>query len=823
MRARVVVIGSGIVGSSLAFHLAKLGWSDVIVVDKGETAHNEGSTSHAPGGVVAISHSKLLTQFAMYGSRLYGELDDVDPGRHNYNKRGQLEVAISERRLNDLRRLQGSGEAFGSASRIVGPDEAHSLHPLVDPSAFVGALYVEHSAIVASPLLNAAMQKAAEVMGVRFVGHTAVTDVEIRGGAVAAVLTANADHPRIECDHAVVSTNIWGPQLGEKLGIPVPLLGYEHQYVTTGPLPELDGFDPGNPDHEVTFPTVRELDTTLYFRQHWKSWGIGSYRHKPRSVRWRQLGRTAINPFTPEDFIGEAWPQSQRMFPMLRSLEPEFPYAINGVFAFPVDGMPIIGESAVHGLWTATGSWLTHGAGVGKSAAELMVSGEPEWDLRQANVRRFHEFQTTPKYLDVIGAKNYAEIYEVMHPRQPLSAPRNSRLSPFHARHVEREGSFTVFAGIELPNWYQSNAGLVDRYRNQIPARSGWEAEFWSEIQGAEHLATRETVGLMDLHGLSILKTRGARAVQFGQYLCSNNVDRKVGSIVYTTWLTPKGGVKRDLAVARIAENELWYFVGQGTKPQDLAWMENVKHEGGFADVELTDLTDGWTALGLWGPNARAVLEKVTTADVSSEGFPYFGARWIDLGNTWALALRLSYAGEMGWELHFPIDAALPVWDLLWSAGVDHGIVGVGQGAFDSLRLEKGYRGWGADVHTDYNAFEAGLGWTVRLDKEGFVGAESARRQSGEPLSQKLCCLTLDQPGVALIGGEAIYAGPECVGYVTSANMGYSIGKFIAYGYLPPAHAGEGTALDVKYFGERHPATVAADPLFDPKMERMKA
>ncbi len=822
MRANVVVIGSGIVGSSVAFHLAKLGWTDVIVLDKGETGHNDGSTSHAPGGVVAISHSKILTQFALYGSKLYGELVDVDPARRNYNKRGQLELAISQRRLDDLRRLQGSGDAYGSPSRILTPEETAEMHPLVDPAAIVGSLFVDESAIVASPLLNTAVQKAAESMGVRFVGHTRVSDVEVRAGRVTAVVTEHEDHPRIECDHAVIATNIWGPELGSKLGVPVPLLGYEHQYVKTGNLPELDHFDESNPDHEVTFPTIRELDTTLYFRQHWKAWGIGSYRHTPHSVRWHELGKTAIKPFRSDDFVGEPWAQSQRLFPMLRPLEPDFPYAINGIFAFPVDGMPIMGPSAVAGLWAATGSWLTHGAGVGKSVAEWMVGGEPEWDQRQTNVRRFYDFQSAPNYLEVIGKKNYAEIYEVMHPRQPLSSPRDVRLSPFHARHVDLGATFTVFAGIELPYWYESNAGLVDRYRDRIPARTGWEAEFWSEIQGGEHLGLRDGVGLMDLHGLSILRTKGTRAVDFGELLCSNKVDRKVGAVVYTTWLTPKGGIKRDLAVARVAPDEFWYFVGQGTKPQDLAWMEQVRSMGGFDDVELTDLTDAWTAVGLWGPLARAVLEKVTTADVSDSSFPYFTARWIDLGYTRALALRLSYAGEMGWELHIPIDAALPSWDLLWEAGREFGMVGVGQGAFDSLRLEKGYRGWGSDIHTDYNAFEAGLGWTVRLDKDDFVGAEAARRQSQAPLTQKLCCITLDEPGVAMIGAEGIYKDGGCVGYTSSANMGYSVGKFITYGFLPASLAVEGTKVEIKYFGRMHPATVDQDPMFDPKMERMK-
>ncbi len=822
MQARVVIVGSGIVGSSIAYHLVKLGWDGIVVVDKGPIAHNHGSTSHAPGGVVALGHSKLLTQMGHYGADLYQSLPQFDPGRRTVNSFGGLELAISERRLTDLRRLNGEAKSYHASSRILTVDETLEVMPHLNPDALVGSLFMERGQLVAAAHLNAALQAACGPT-VTWLADTEVTDVEVADGHVTAVLTANADHRRIETEQVVISTNIWGPVLGDKVGVPIPLHAYDHQYLISPPLPELAHFDPTDQDHEVTFPTMRELDTFMYYRQHWNAYGIGSYRHRPIRVSSHTLGTTAMNPFTLDDFLGQAWDTAQRVLPFFRGLDPAtFPTKFNGMFAFSVDGMPIIGEARTKGLWVSTAAWLTHGAGVGKMTAEMMVDGDSEWDPRQVSLHRFHGFQATPAYMAAVCDKNYAEVYEIIHPRQPITSPRNVRLSPFHQRHLDNGAVFTAFAGIELPNWFESNSTLVGRCADRIPERTGWEAEFWSPIQGAEHLATRDDVALFDLHGLSIIEAKGASAAAYAQHLCSNNVDRKAGTLVYTTWLTPRGGVKRDLAVARLADDTFWFFVGEGTRPQDLRWMEVVADEGGFTDVAITDISDAWSAVGLWGPNAREVLSQVTSADVSNEAFPYFAARWIDVGMARVLALRVSYAGELGWELHMPVDAALTVWDALWAAGSGHGIIPAGMGAFDSLRLEKGYRGWGSDVHTEYTAYEAGLGWTVRLDKPAFVGREASERLAATPPERTLSCLVLDEGGAAF-GYEPILEGEDCVGYVTSGNYGYSVGGYIVYGYLPARLATEGTRLEIEYFGRRIGATVAPDPLFDPKMGRMKA
>ncbi|MGH8924280.1 MAG: GcvT family protein [Acidimicrobiia bacterium] len=807
-----IIIGSGIVGTSIAYHLARLGVDDIALVDRGDPVENLGSTSHAPGGVVVLSHNKLLSQLGIYSSRLYASLEDYSPSRRMVNRLGILEIAISEARQRDLVRLAGEAISFDTKSRLVTPEEAVELIPFLDPASFVGGLLVEEGEIVAGAHVSGALQRDS---GVIVLGNCEVTGVEVTGGRVRGVLTDQRG--RIECERVVVATNIWAPILGDSLGVPIPLLGFEHQYVVSGPLPDLDRFDPNKPDDEIVFPSVRELDTYLYFRQHWNSYGIGSYHHRPRSVWADELGRSAIHEFIAGDFEGVAWQKAQALFPIFSGTDfREYPRQINGVFAFPIDGMPIAGPAKTGGLWVAAGSWLSHAGGLGKIVAEWMTEGDTEWDVRQIDVNRFHGFQTTRRFIEKVGNKNYAEIYDIIHPREPITEPRNVRLSPFDERHRANGAVFTTFAGLELPNWFESNSRLVDRFGDEIPKRSGWAAEHWSPIQGAEHLATRANVGLFDLTGLSIIEVSGSEALAAVQWLCSNQMDVTPGHVVYTTWLTPSGGVRRDLAVLRLESDRFWMFVGEGTRPRDLDWT---RRRLGSHDVAVTDLSDSYTALGLWGPKARQVLERVTG---SSLDFGYFRACWIDLGYTRALAIRISYAGEYGWELHFPPEAAIPVWDLLVDAGRDQGITPGGFGAFDSLRLEKGYRGWGIDVFTEYDPYQAGLGWTVKLEKGDFLGADACRALAATPPTRKLACLTLDEPGSVVMGYEPVMDGDRCAGHVTSANFGYSVGSFIAYGYLPAELATEGQRLELIYFGERVAATVAPDPLFDPKMERMR-
>jgi glycine cleavage system aminomethyltransferase T/glycine/D-amino acid oxidase-like deaminating enzyme len=819
--ARVVIIGSGIVGCAAAYHLARSGWRDIVVLDKGALYANDGSTSHAPGGVGPLSHSRLLTQMGSYTSELITSLDHFSPDRNTWNKVGQLEVAATDARMQDLTRLRGAARAVGHDSELLSPAETVERLPLLAEDQIAGSLFVPHGLIVRGADVSGALARDAMATGsVEFLADTEVTNVELKDGTVVAVLTNDPASPRIECEQVLLATNIWAPVLAEKLGFALPLMAFEHQYVVSRPLGELAAFDGRDKDNEVRYPLVRELDSSMYYRQHWDGFGIGSYRHETRMVAPRDVGRTAIREFTLDDFMGEPWARAQQLVPALRTSGLEMSSAINGMFAFSIDGMPIIGPSPIRGLWTAVASWITHAGGVGKSVAEWMVHGEPEWDMRQVHISRFHDFQTADSYVAAATHKNYREVYDIVHPRQPLSEPRDVRRSPFAPRLDSLGAEYKPFAGLELADWFNENEGLVSKYRASIPDRSDWAARYWSPIVGAEHLEMRANVGLMDLTGLALIEVSGPGALAYVGYLCSNVMDVPVGRAVYTLWLTERGGVRRDLTVTRMAADRFWLHVGEGTLPMDLAWAE--AHAPVDGSVEVRDRSESYTALGLWGPNARRVLENATSADVSNSSFPYFTGHWVDIDDARVYAVRMSYVGELGWELHIPMEMALPVWDRIWEAGREFHMPAVGLGAMESMRLEKGYRLWGRDVHTEYDAYAAGLGWTVKLDRSDFLGREASIIAKAETSRKRLSAMTLEDGGVAL-GYEAIYVDGEVVSYVTTAEFGYSVGKYIAYGYLPSGSTGIGQTVEIEYLGQRYRATVVAEPIFDPGRLRTSA
>ncbi len=818
--ARLVIVGGGIVGAAAAYHLAALhGWDDMAVIDQGPLPYNAGSTSHAPGGVVAASHSKTLSRMARYAASLYAELEQYDDQHMHLCSYGGLEVARTADRFDDLKRLHGECKAYGLTTRLLSPAETVELVPWFDPHAFTGSLFVEESQLVKGYHLVGDLMRRAEATGkVRFHQHTALVDIEVRGGSVAAVTTTNPEMERIECETVLLAANVWSPAIAEKLGVSVPLTPFEHPYAITTGLPEWAEWADGSIEVENRYPLIRDIDVTMYYRSHWDGLGIGSYHHAPRAVPSGQVGASALRDFTPADFA-EAWRLTQEIVPMLRGREPEFRNAYNGIFAFSVDAMPIIGPSSVvDGLWSANASWLTHAGGVAKSVAEWMTTGETEWDMRECHLHRFPAHAQTRQYIDAVSNTNYREIYDVRHPKEPLTDPRNVRLSPFHPRHLDAGAEFTPFAGMELPNWFESNASLVDRFADRIPSRGRWAAMHWSPIQGAEHLATRETASLWDLSGLSIIEVVGPDALSNVDRLCSNRVDVPVGKVVYTCWLTSAGGIKRDLTVARLADDVFWMFVGEGTLPQDLDWVRrNVA-----GNVHVSDRSAAYSGIGVFGPRAPDVLRAVADADLSQEAFPFYTSQAIDVAMARVFAMRISYLGENGWELHVPIESSLPVWDAIRAAGQEHGLVLAGLGAMDSMRLEKGYRLWGADVHTEYDPYEAGMGWTVKTDKGDFIGRDAAVRLRNQGPTKKLTCRTFEAGGGTPLGYEPVLYDGTCVGHVTSGNMGYSVGAYIAYAYLPVALTRPGTELTVEYFDQSFTATVAVEPLFDPKMERMR-
>ena len=725
--------------------------------------------------------------------------------------------------MDEIKRLHSNAKGFGVETYLIGPKEIADLFPLMRGDIFSGGLYTPRKPIVAGPHVCGSLAGEAERNGVTFIGHTKAIDFIIEDKRIKGIKTNNPELAMIACERVLLCTNIWTPALSDKLGFTIPLMAAEHQYLKSAPLPELAHVsDRGSAEHEIIYPSVRDMDGGLYYRHWWDSLGVGSYHHRPIMVASRDLGESADHPFTEEDFVA-ARQVAEETIPALKGAE--FPYKINGMFSFSVDGMPVLGETTIDGFWVAAAVWVTNSGGVGKAMAQWLIFGEPELDMREVNVNRFLPHQKTERFIQVSSAKSYAEVHDIIHPAQWTSKPRNIRYTPFHARHQALGAVFLPTAGLEIPYWLEENRRLLEKVEHQVPDRTGWGAMYWSRLQGVEHLAMRESVGLFDLTALSIIEIEGPDACKFMNYACTNQMDIAEGRVTYTLLCTPSGGIKRDVTVSRLADDRYWLFTGNGTLPQELDWLRRLTL--GY-NIIIRDHAQTYATLGLFGPNARRVLQKVTPNDVSNEAFPFYTWQIIEIGMAPVYAMRISYVGELGWEIHLPLDVALAVYDELWAAGQEFGLVPAGVGAMRSMRLEKGYRVWGSDINTEDNPYQAGMGWLVKLKKGDFVGRDALVKLKAEPLTRRLVTITLDDPNAVLTGNEPIFAhsnghhADHCLGYVTSGNYGYNVGKYIALGYLPLEYTHPGTRLEVEYLTERYSAVVTEDGLFDPKNERMR-
>ena len=813
--AQVVIIGAGIAGCSVAYHLTKLGWHEIVVVDQGPLFETGGSTTHAPGLVFQINASKTMTEFARHSVELWTQMElDGEPCTRQV---GSMEVAWTPERLTDLKRKHGYGLTWGVDCHLLSTEEARARFPLLS-DRILGALYVPSDIQTKATRSAEAMARAAEKSGAQFFGSVKVTGFATAGGRVTAVQTTHGD---INTDLVVAATSIWAPKVGGMASVPIPLSPMQHLYAVTVPLPELAGAT-----EEISLPFLRNQDKAMYFRQEGESIGIGSYLHEPLLVDANDLPDRAMDglppaemPFPPTHFEA-ALTATGELMPSLKDVE--LTRRLNGIFSFTNDGFPVLGESPqLPGFWSAQAVWITHAGGVGKAVAEWIVNGEPGTDLHECDIRRFHPHALSRPYIRARAAQQYREVYDIIHPRQQMTHPRNLRLTPFYARQQELDAVFFENAGWERPQWYDANLALLETRNVNGTARNDWAAQEWSPAVAAEHAATRERVALFDLTPFAIFEMTGPGALPALQRLAANQMDRPVGSITYTAMLTPRGGSKCDLTVTRLAEARFMIVTGGAMGLHDLAWME--QHLPGDGSATLTDISPAQCCLGLWGPHARDLLSRVCEDDLSDAAFPYLTAKQITVAEVPVLALRISYVGELGWELYAPFEQGLRLWDILWEAGEPLGLIAAGGGAFDSLRLEKGYRLWGQDIHTEYNPYEAGIDFAVRMNKGDFIGRDALAEFRTQGNTRQLCCMTLDNPDAVVMGKEPITDADRILGYVTSANYGHTIGRGIVYGYLPSDYAKEGTSVDILYFDERLPATVVREPLYDPRGIRMKA
>ncbi|WP_035856191.1 GcvT family protein [Cryptosporangium arvum] len=794
---KVIIVGAGIVGSAIADELTQRGWTDVLVLDQGPLYATGGSSSHAPGLVFQTNPSKTMTNFAQYTvEKLRGF------GERAFRPVGGLEVATTPERLTELHRRAGLATSWGLPGEVLDPERAAALHPLLSPEKILGGFHTPTDGLVGAVDAVTFQAERAIARGARFLGGHRVTAVRTApDGRVAGVDT---DRGSFDADVVIGAAGFWGPRFGALVDLTIPLLPLAHQYVRTGPVAALPG--------DGRAPILRHQDADLYFREHGDRVGIGSYAHRPMPVEHiRRHDESAVMPsveeFTPADF-DPSWDDAVALLPALA--ETKVDEGINGIFSFTADGFPLIGEHReLPGLWIAEAVWVTHSAGVAKAVAEWIVDGQPSVDVHECDLYRFDPVQLTDSYVRTRAARNFVEVYDILHPLDPPAEPRPLRVSPFHPRQRELGAVFTEGAAWERPLWFRANDDLPEA--QGIPDRDAWSAKHWSRTAGAEALVTRERVAMYDMTPLSRLEVAGPGALGFLQRMTTNNLDKAPGAVTYTLLLDEAGGVRSDLTVARLAPDRFQVGVNG---PLDLDRFLRYAP----ADVAVRDITGATCCIGLWGPRARDVLQPLTGTDVGHRAFGYFKARSLDVGDVPVVALRLSYVGELGWELYTSAELGLRLWDTLWDAGRRHGVIAAGRSAFNSLRLEKGYRLAGTDMTTEHDPYAAGLAFAVRDDKD-FIGRD-ALRDRGEP-DRRLTVLTLDDPTAVVLGKEPVHHEGAPAGYVTSAAYGYTIGRCVAYAWLP-ASLRPGDAVSIGYLGTMLAATVGTEPLFDPAMERIR-
>lgn len=828
-----VIIGAGIVGNSVAYHLARLGERELTLVDKGPLPNPGGSTGHASNFIFPVDHSKEMTLLTLESMRQYSELGV-------FVESGGIEIARTEQRMQELARRMASAKSWGiEPVSMLTPAEVSELVPYINEELILGGFYTPGAGVVDSLRAATIMRERAAEQGLTVMANTEILGVDVFGGRVTAVRTTRGE---LSADRVVIACGCWSPRVARMAGASIPLTPAVHQMIDIGPVPRF-----ADAKGMIEYPIVRDMDTNMYERQEGTGLEIGSYAHRPimldadeiPSIEESALTPTEL-PFTQADFDPQMEIALELMPEIVGDESVGVKYAINGVLSVTYDTMPLIGETPeVRGLWSAAAIWIKEGPGAGKTIAELIVHGESEIDVFESNIARAYPHHKTKKHITERVSESFNKMYGIVHPSEQWETNRNVRLAPFYERERALQAVFYEAVGWERPHWYESNAPLLEQYGDRINRReSEWESRWWSPIINAEHLAMRDRAAMVDLTAFAIFDVTGPGALDAVQRIAMRQMDVAVGRVVYTPILTPSGGFKQDLTIMRLDDDVFRVVTGGAYGMSDLKWFRDHLPEDGSA--QASDRTNQWTTLGLWGPRARDILSSITSDDVSHEGFPFARCRTIEVDTLRVLASRISYVGDLGWELYVPIEEGAKLWDVVAEAGAPHGIIPAGIGVYGTTgRLEKCYRAYGAELEGDFNVVEAGMAWGP-VKEQDFIGKQAHARHREEEPAAAMCALTVDDHTSAsgvkryMLGSEPIVTpdGEPIVdskgrrSYVTSAGAGPSIGKHILMAYLPPSHAVVGEKLAVEYMGERYPVTVQttdSTPLFDPDNARIRS
>lgn len=826
-----LIVGAGIAGNSLAYHLARLGRTDIVLLDKGPLPDPGGSTGHASSFLMPVENSKQMTELAQESIRQYRDLGV-------YSESGGIEVARSDERARELRRRLHLATSWGEPAELLSPVEVEEKVPYLESDLIRGGVYIPGAGTCDPLRAGTLMREDAQDRGALSVfPNTEVTDVRVEDGAVSRVETSRGT---IAVDEVVIAAGVWSGKLARMAGERLSITPVLHQLISVGPVPFFE-----DKSGQISYPVVRDMDSQMYERQHGNDMEVGSYAHRPMLVDVGDIPAIGESPLSPTQF---PFTESEFEEPMRRALElmPDVldaegagvRHSIDGLLLETPDGGPMLGPfPSVDGLWSAAGVLIKHAPALAENLAAWMTRGYPEIDRHAYDRNRFHDYGRSRSFTLARAREAFENIYGIVHPMEQWQSARDLRRSPAHDTLRDLDARFFELDGWEYPYWFESNEDLLTEYEDELEGLrrpNGWDSRWWSPVILAEHLAMRERVGLVDLSPFNVYDVVGDGALEFVQGLAVGEMDVDPGRAVYTPVLAGNGGVRADVTVVRRSVDE-YRIVGGGSATKQ--WF--ARQASADPSVRMEDRSSGLTTAGVWGPSARALLADLAEEDVSDSAHGFGEARSITVGDVDAWALRLSFVGELGWEVYVPSEKGSRLWDLLRDAGEDYDAVPVGWGVYSVTgRMEKGFLSHGSDLELAYNPVEAGVTHHGVKDAE-FVGKAAYREALAGRPDARICTLTVDDHAphggerrfmlgnepVLTPDGEPITDAQGRRSYVTSAGTGPSVGEHILYAYLPPRFASEGQPLRVEYFGERYPVTVRSvgnEPLFDPDHSRMR-